>query len=84
LYFIKSDSVLWLFLKECVEKKYVLGKDLGILSFDDNVSKQIVFGGITTMSTDFNEMAKIAANFVKHNEKVQTILPLSLYRRSSL
>ncbi len=84
LYFIKSDSTLWRFLKECVEKEYVLGKDLGILSFDDNVMKQIAFGGITTLSTDFNKMAKIAANHIKEGEMVQTILPLNLFRRSSL
>ncbi|MFH6602836.1 GntR family transcriptional regulator [Maribacter algicola] len=84
LYFIKDDSMLWYFLKECVEKNYELGKDLGILSFDDNVSKQIVFGGITTISTNFNEMAKIAANFVKNKKKIQTILPLQLFRRNSV
>ncbi len=84
LYFIKDDSMLWYFLKECVEKKYELGKDLGILSFDDNVSKQIVFGGITTISTNFNEMAKIAANFVKTAKKIQRILPLQLFRRNSV
>lgn len=84
LYFIKNDSTLWHFLKECVEKEYVLGKDLGILSFDDNVLKQIMFGGITTMSTDFNNMAKITANHIKYGSKTQSILPLDLFRRSSL
>lgn len=84
LYFIKNDSTLWHFLKECKEKEFVLGDDLGILSFDDNVLKQIMFGGITTMSTDFKNMAKIAADHVKFGNKVQSILPLDLFRRNSL
>lgn len=84
LYFIKNDSMLWRFLKDCVENKIAPGEDLGILSFDDNVSKQIVLGGITTMSTDFNHMAQLAADHIKFGNKIQTILPLHLFRRKSL
>lgn len=84
LYFIKNDSTLWYFLKECKEKNLVLGRDLGVLSFDDNVLKQIVFGGITTLSTDFNKMAKIAADQVKCGKQIKIILPLDLFRRNSL
>jgi len=84
LYFIKNDTALWYFLKEVAEKEYELGKDLGVLSFDDNVVKQILFGGITTLSTDFNNMAKIAADHVKCGSKIQRILPLDLFRRNSL
>jgi len=84
LYFIKNDTTLWYFLKECTEQKYVFGKDIGALSFDDNVLKQILFGGITTLSTDFNNMAKIAASQVKTGDKIQRILPLDLFRRNSL
>jgi len=84
LYFIKTDTTLWYFLKECTEQKYVFGKDIGALSFDDNVLKQILFGGITTLSTDFNNMAKIAASQVKTGDKIQRILPLDLFRRNSL
>lgn len=84
LYFVKNDTTLWYFLKECTEKGYQLGKGIGVLSFDDNVLKQILFGGITTLSTDFNNMAKIAANHVKCGSKIQSILPLDLFRRNSL
>lgn len=84
LYFIKNDTTLWYFLKESAEKKYELGKDLGVLSFDDSVVKQISFGGITTLSTDFNNMAKMAAGHLKCGSKIQSILPLDLFRRNSL
>lgn len=84
MYFIKNDTTLWYFLKECTEKEYVLGKDVGVLSFDDNVLKQILYGGITTLSTDFINMAKIAAKHVKCGSQIQSILPLDLFRRNSL
>ena len=84
LYFIKNDSILWKFLKDCSQGQYTLGKDLGILSYDDNVLKEIIMGGITTISTDFNEMGKMAANFVMDGNKIRTIIPTNLIRRNSL
>lgn len=84
LYFILSDTILWLVLRDCVQKKYTIGQDIGILSQDDNVAKEIVYGGITTISTDFNEMAKLAANHIKQGEKTKLIVPSHLIRRNSL
>ena len=84
LYFILSDTILWLFLRDCVQKKYTIGQDIGILSQDDNVAKEIVYGGITTISTDFNEMAKLAAIHIKQGEKTQLIVPSNLIRRNSI
>ena len=84
LYFILNDTILWYLLRDCVQKKYTIGKDIGILSQDDNVAKEIVYGGITTISTDFNEMAKLAANHIKFGEKTQLIVPSNLRIRNSL
>lgn len=84
LYFFISDTFLWEVLRDCRNNEYVVGKDVGILSHNDHVVKQIVFGGITTISTDFNEMAKRAAAHVKNGEKTQTIMPFNLIKRNSL
>ncbi|MBO0340325.1 MAG: GntR family transcriptional regulator [Bacteroidota bacterium] len=84
LYFIKNDSILWKFLKDCSRGQCILGKDLGILSYDDNVLKEIIMGGITTMSTDFKEMGKMAGKFVKEGTPIRTIIPTNLLRRHSL
>lgn len=84
LYLIVSDSILWHVLKDSVQKKFVIGKDVGILSHNDDVSKEIAFGGITTFSTDFKEMGKLAANHIKHSKKTQVIMPFELIKRNSL
>ena len=84
LYFVLSDTILWHVLRDCVQKKYTIGQDIGILSQDDNVAKEIVYGGITTISTDFAEMGKLAANHVKYGEKTQLIVPSNLRIRNSL
>ncbi len=84
LYFFVSDTHLWEVLRDCRNNEYVIGKDVGILSHNDHVVKEIVFGGITTISSDFKEMAKGAANYVKNQQLVQTIVPLNLMKRNSL
>ncbi len=84
LYFILNDSILWQVLSDCVRLNYTVGKDIGILSHNDNLAKKISFGGITTISTDFKEMGKMAAVHIKNKEITQVIMPFDLIRRKSL
>ncbi|WP_411032116.1 GntR family transcriptional regulator [Spongiimicrobium sp. 3-5] len=84
LYFFISDTFLWEVLRDCRNNEYVVGKDVGILSHNDHIAKQIVFGGITTISTDFNDMARRAANHIKSGGITQEIMPFNLIKRNSL
>ena len=84
LYFALGDTILWHILRDSVRKKLKIGEDIGILSQNDNVSKEIVFGGITTISTDFYEMAKLAARHIKNENTTQVIMPSRLIKRASL
>lgn len=83
-YITLSDSDLWELLKDCKEQNLILGEDVGILSHNDSSIKEIVLDGITTFSTDFNEMARKAAEFVKVRKPTQVIIPSILFRRGSL
>lgn len=84
VYFTINNAELWEMLKDCIAKGLVLGKDVGILSHNDDVVKEIICGGITTYSTDFKKMAEIAAAFVLDREPRQIIVPTDLIRRNSL
>ncbi len=84
LYFFISDSFLWELLKDSKHKNYVLGDDFGVLAHNDNVIKEIIFGGVTTISTDFKKMAIESANFVKLRKETHKIMPSELIRRNSL
>jgi len=84
LYFFISDTFLWEVLRDCRNNEYIVGKDIGVLSHNDHIAKEIVFGGITTISTDFVDMAKKAAQHIKHGDLTQTIMPLHLIKRNSL
>ncbi len=84
LYFFISDAYLWEVLRDCRNNELVVGTDVGILSHNDHVVKEIVFGGITTISSDFKKMARSAATHIKNQETTQEIVPLDLMKRNSL
>ena len=41
-----------------------LAKDIGVISYNDTLLKEIVEGGITTITTDFNVMGKRLAEMI--------------------
>lgn len=83
-YFVIHDADLVNVIKSCRSKGLELGKDVGVLSYNDTPMKQIVGGGITVISTNFEQMGKQAADFVKNKQKIGTVLPTSLIVRDSL
>ncbi len=83
-YFIQNDNDLWELLKDCKHKNLEIGRDIGILSFNESTIKEFVMGGITTISTDFVLMAQKAAEFVLKREKSQEVIVTTLIRRTSL
>jgi len=83
-YFVIRDSDLVKVIKECRNRDFILGKDIGILSYNDTPMKEIVGGGISVISTDFDEMGKRAAGFVKNKSRIEKVLPTYLKLRESL
>lgn len=84
VYFTIGDGDLWRILKDCKQAELEVGNDIGILSNNNNLVKEIICGGITTLSTDFEKMGKQAAEFVLNREVVQETVPTVLIRRNSL
>jgi DNA-binding LacI/PurR family transcriptional regulator len=60
------------------------GKKFGIVSFNDTMLKEVVAGGITTISTDFAEMGKTLADMVLNKKNGQVRNPSKLIVRNSL
>jgi len=83
-YFVIRDADLVEVIKTCRRKNYELGKDVGVLAYNDTPMKQIVGGGITVISTDFEKMGREAALFVKNKKKIACVLPTSLILRESI
>jgi len=84
VWFVIRDSDLVQIIKSCRSKGFLLGKDVGVLSYNDTPMKQIVGGGISVISTDFERMGKLAAGFVKNKQQIEKILPTYFILRESL
>ncbi|NQU87271.1 MAG: GntR family transcriptional regulator [Mariniphaga sp.] len=84
LFFLVSDRTLAKFLDQCHLNNFILGKDVGVISYNETPMKKYVENGITVISTDFIEMGQKAAEFVNSGEKIQFVVPTVLKLRSSL
>lgn len=84
LYLFIGDTDLWALIKDCNTKNFTLGGDVGVLSFNDHVVKEIVLGGITTISTDFKRMAALTAGNLKELSYKNSVVPTTLIDRGSL
>lgn len=84
IYFAISDSDLWLLLKDCRDLDFRIGKDVGVLSFNDHVVKELISGGITTISTNFKQMAITTAANIKALSFSKKVISTNLIERESV
>jgi len=83
-YFILRQMDLYIILAQCKEKNLEVGKDVGILAYNDVPLYEFVGCGITVISTDFKKMGKMASQFVKEKVKIREILETKTIIRNSL
>lgn len=84
VYIIPDDRNLIRLIKKIKERALALGKDIGVISYNDTLLKEIVEGGITTISTDFNLMGRRLAEMITNKEHLQIENTNSLIIRNSL
>ena len=82
VYFTLDNFVLWEIMKDIKAKQLVFGKQVGLLSSNDEPAKEIT--GITTFSTDFSLMGTKAGKAAMNRENIQETLPTVLIRRNTL
>lgn len=83
-FLIFTDRDLIDFIKKVNQQKWTLGRDIGLISYDDTPMKEILEGGITVISTDFESMGQTLSTLVSTREKSKIANPSNLIRRSSL
>ena len=66
------------------ERGYQVGKDIGIISYNDIPMKEVLEGGITVISTDFEQMGKTAAQMILDRKLERIANPTRLILRNSL
>jgi DNA-binding LacI/PurR family transcriptional regulator len=84
LFVVLEDKDLIRIIKNSKELHLKLVKDIGIISYNDTLLKEIVEGGITTISTDFNSMGTTLAQMILNNKPANIENPNHLIIRKSL
>ncbi|MFB6342175.1 GntR family transcriptional regulator [Saccharicrinis sp. FJH2] len=84
VYFVTHDRHLIQIIKQTEKFKLHLGKNIGLVSFNDTDLKEVVAGGITTISTDFKLMGQEMARMVLDRTKEIKENPSQLIIRKSL
>ena len=80
----ESVFLLHSFLKQAQLQNFAPGKDFGIISYNDTPLKEILAGGITTLSTDFKQMGQTMASLITQKEIKTIENPWKLDIRNSL
>lgn len=83
LYIIFDDSELLNTLKIIQKRGWKLKEEIGIISFDETPMKELLAGGISVLSTDFELMGKTAAELVKGKLRGKIANPFRLIYRNS-
>lgn len=79
-----SDKDLYRLIKICRQKSWKLGKDIGVVAYNDDPVKEILEDGITTMSTNHDEIGRKAAEMILKRNFKRIKSPFELIRRNSL
>lgn len=84
VYFVLDDRSLIELIKKINETPLRIGSDVGIIAYNDSLLKEIVEGGITTISTNFKQMGERMARMILKEEKTQIENPYNILIRKSL
>ena len=71
VYIIPDDRDLVNVIEQSTFQELQLGRDYGIISYNETPLKKIVENGITTISTDFKEMGQLLAKMILKGSKEQ-------------
>jgi DNA-binding transcriptional regulator YhcF (GntR family) len=83
-YVVIEENDLVNLIKKCRQENLAIGKDIGIISYNETPLKEILLDGITTISTDHEQMGKTAAQLINENRRAIVKNPFTLIKRKSL
>ena len=83
VYIMPDDRDLVDVVEKSKNQKLAIGKDVGIISYNDTPLKKVVANGITTISTDFAAMGAELAQMLLQNKKLKIENPSRLILRHS-
>jgi DNA-binding transcriptional regulator YhcF (GntR family) len=78
------ENDLVLLIEKIIETKLEVGKQVGVISYNETPLKKIILNGITTISTDFHLMGQKAAELILAKSTAHIAAPFYLTLRASL
>jgi DNA-binding transcriptional regulator YhcF (GntR family) len=78
------EEDLVVLIERIISLKLEVGRQVGVISYNETPLKKIILDGITTISTDFREMGVMAARQIMENTHNQEEVPFYLTLRNSL
>ncbi len=82
LFITIEESDLVNLVKQIRDDEFILGKDIGVISYNDTPLKELL--GITVISTDFKAMGETAAQMILNKEKGKVKVPFNFIDRESI
>ena len=79
---VEDDLVI--LLGKIQKSRFEVGKDMGIISYNETPWKEFILNGITTISTDFHKMGELTAQMILNNQNSLIEVPFTLTLRKSL
>ncbi|MEP7319633.1 MAG: GntR family transcriptional regulator [Panacibacter sp.] len=83
-YVVIEETDLVSLIKHCKCRQLEIGKELGIVSYNETPLKEILLDGITVISTDHAKMGEQAARLILEQRIEKIKNPFHLIRRNSL
>lgn len=78
------DTELIELVTKAQAKGYTIGKDIGIISYNESQLNEVILNGLTVMSTDFIAMGKITAQMILDKQMQVIHCPFGLILRKTL
>lgn len=82
LFITLEDDDLVKIVNKIRSSKFAIGKDIGVISYNDSPLKQLL--GITVITTNFRTMGEQAADIILEKKKEKIIIPIDFIERASL
>ena len=78
------DTDHFTIMRDAMAKGYSLGKAIGLISYNDEPVNEFICGGITCISSDFEQMGRSAADMINSQKMFSSHNPFNLVVRASL
>ena len=84
MYINLMEDDLTILLDKIRQTPLKVGKDVGIISYNETPLKRFILDGITTISTNFTQMGEATARMILDNKISKFEVPFTLTLRASL